>query len=176
MRAERSRGARGKQQVTPLPLSGAYDHGRSEVSGVSQRKCNALHSVSQLVTNVSHLVGFRNPRAVWVTMTTHDLRCVSLHWNKQRRDTKYMERNINFWLFFFPRYVWRWKTARGSRWWWVWSVFQVTGVFSKEYIPQGTRFGPLQGLLYTKDNVPKQANRKYFWRVRETHTHRHTHT
>lgn len=45
--------------------------------------------------------------------------------------------------------------------------FQVTGVFSKEYIPQGTRFGPLQGEIYTKDNVPKQANRKYFWRVRE---------
>lgn len=43
---------------------------------------------------------------------------------------------------------------------------QVTGVFSKEYIPQGTRFGPLQGDLYTKDNVPKEANRKYFWRVR----------
>lgn len=48
-------------------------------------------------------------------------------------------------------------------------MFQVTGVFSKEYIPQGTRFGPLQGDIYTKDNVPNQANRKYFWRVRETH-------
>lgn len=46
-------------------------------------------------------------------------------------------------------------------------LFQVTGVFSKEYIPQGTRFGPLQGEIYTKDNVPKQTNRKYFWRVRE---------
>ncbi|XP_035984664.1 PR domain zinc finger protein 1-like isoform X1 [Fundulus heteroclitus] len=42
---------------------------------------------------------------------------------------------------------------------------QVTGVFSKEYIPQGTRFGPLQGDLYTKDSVPKEANRKYFWRI-----------
>ncbi|XP_029591555.1 PR domain zinc finger protein 1-like [Salmo trutta] len=42
---------------------------------------------------------------------------------------------------------------------------EVTGVFSKEYIPQGTRFGPLQGDIYTKYNVPKQANRKYFWRV-----------
>ncbi|TDH03871.1 hypothetical protein EPR50_G00146850 [Perca flavescens] len=41
---------------------------------------------------------------------------------------------------------------------------EVMGVFSKEYIPQGTRFGPLQGVIYTKDNVPKQANRKYFWR------------
>ncbi|XP_074470703.1 PR domain zinc finger protein 1 isoform X2 [Sebastes fasciatus] len=42
---------------------------------------------------------------------------------------------------------------------------EVMGVFSKEYIPQGTRFGPLQGVIYTKDNVPKQANRKYFWRI-----------
>uniref|UniRef100_A0A671VS80 PR domain zinc finger protein 1 n=1 Tax=Sparus aurata TaxID=8175 RepID=A0A671VS80_SPAAU len=42
---------------------------------------------------------------------------------------------------------------------------EVTGVFSKEYIPQGTRFGPLQGDIYTKDSVPKQANRKYFWRI-----------
>uniref|UniRef100_A0AAX7ST52 PR domain zinc finger protein 1 n=1 Tax=Astatotilapia calliptera TaxID=8154 RepID=A0AAX7ST52_ASTCA len=42
---------------------------------------------------------------------------------------------------------------------------EVTGVFSKEYIPQGTRFGPLQGEIYTKDNVPKLANRKYFWRI-----------
>ncbi|XP_055075844.1 PR domain zinc finger protein 1 isoform X1 [Misgurnus anguillicaudatus] len=42
---------------------------------------------------------------------------------------------------------------------------QVTGVFSKEYIPQGTRFGPLQGVAYTKDNVPPQTNRKYFWRI-----------
>uniref|UniRef100_A0A1A8CKW0 PR domain zinc finger protein 1 n=1 Tax=Nothobranchius kadleci TaxID=1051664 RepID=A0A1A8CKW0_NOTKA len=42
---------------------------------------------------------------------------------------------------------------------------EVTGVFSKEYIPQGTRFGPLLGDTYTKDNVPKEANRKYFWRI-----------
>ncbi|XP_077363600.1 PR domain zinc finger protein 1 isoform X2 [Festucalex cinctus] len=42
---------------------------------------------------------------------------------------------------------------------------EVTGVFSKEYIPQGTRFGPLQGDIYAKDNVPKHANRKYFWRI-----------
>lgn len=42
----------------------------------------------------------------------------------------------------------------------------MIGVFSKEYIPQGTRFGPLRGDIYTKDNVPKEANRKYFWRVR----------
>lgn len=42
---------------------------------------------------------------------------------------------------------------------------QVTGVFSKEYIPQGTRFGPLQGVVYTKENVPLHTNRKYFWRI-----------
>ncbi|RXN26309.1 PR domain zinc finger 1-like isoform X1 [Labeo rohita] len=42
---------------------------------------------------------------------------------------------------------------------------QVTGVFSKEYIPQGTRFGPLQGVIYTKENVPLHTNRKYFWRI-----------
>uniref|UniRef100_W5MC86 PR domain zinc finger protein 1 n=1 Tax=Lepisosteus oculatus TaxID=7918 RepID=W5MC86_LEPOC len=42
---------------------------------------------------------------------------------------------------------------------------EVIGVFSKEYIPQGTRFGPLLGEVYTKDDVPKHANRKYFWRI-----------
>lgn len=52
----------------------------------------------------------------------------------------------------------------------------MTGVFSKEYIPQGTRFGPLQGDIYTKDNVPKQANRKYFWRVRKPSELIHLHT
>ncbi|XP_062301689.1 PR domain zinc finger protein 1-like isoform X2 [Osmerus eperlanus] len=42
---------------------------------------------------------------------------------------------------------------------------EVTGVYSKEYIPQGTRFGPLQGDVYTQDDVPKHTNRKYFWRI-----------
>ncbi|XP_010215364.1 PREDICTED: PR domain zinc finger protein 1, partial [Tinamus guttatus] len=41
----------------------------------------------------------------------------------------------------------------------------VTGVISKEYIPKGTRFGPLVGEIYTSDTVPKNANRKYFWRI-----------
>ncbi|KAB0405364.1 hypothetical protein E2I00_014460, partial [Balaenoptera physalus] len=40
----------------------------------------------------------------------------------------------------------------------------VIGVVSKEYIPKGTRFGPLIGEIYTNDTVPKNANRKYFWR------------
>ncbi|XP_006996763.2 PR domain zinc finger protein 1 isoform X3 [Peromyscus maniculatus bairdii] len=42
---------------------------------------------------------------------------------------------------------------------------EVIGVVSKEYIPQGTRFGPLIGEIYTNDTVPKNANRKYFWRI-----------
>nr|XP_054110280.1 PR domain zinc finger protein 1 isoform X3 [Callithrix jacchus] len=42
---------------------------------------------------------------------------------------------------------------------------EVIGVMSKEYIPKGTRFGPLIGEIYTSDTVPKNANRKYFWRI-----------
>ncbi|KAM6180488.1 PR domain zinc finger protein 1 isoform 2-T2 [Erethizon dorsatum] len=42
---------------------------------------------------------------------------------------------------------------------------EVIGVVSKEYIPKGTRFGPLIGEIYTSDTVPKNANRKYFWRI-----------
>ncbi|KAM3861183.1 PR domain zinc finger protein 1 [Diretmus argenteus] len=42
---------------------------------------------------------------------------------------------------------------------------EVLGVTSKELIPQGTRFGPLVGESYTNETVPKNANRKYFWRV-----------
>ncbi|XP_016122790.1 PR domain zinc finger protein 1-like [Sinocyclocheilus grahami] len=42
---------------------------------------------------------------------------------------------------------------------------EVIGVVSREYIPKGTRFGPLVGESYTAENVPKDANRKYFWRI-----------
>nr|KAF6462836.1 PR/SET domain 1 [Molossus molossus] len=42
---------------------------------------------------------------------------------------------------------------------------EIIGVVSKEYIPKGTRFGPLIGEIYTNDTVPKNANRKYFWRI-----------
>uniref|UniRef100_A0A3Q3CT04 PR domain zinc finger protein 1 n=1 Tax=Haplochromis burtoni TaxID=8153 RepID=A0A3Q3CT04_HAPBU len=42
---------------------------------------------------------------------------------------------------------------------------EVAGVCSREYIPKGTRFGPLVGEIYTADSVPKDANRKYFWRI-----------
>ncbi|KAK2715943.1 PR domain zinc finger protein 1-like isoform X2 [Artemia franciscana] len=41
----------------------------------------------------------------------------------------------------------------------------VLGVWSTDYIPKGTRFGPLVGDVYARDTVPKNANRKYFWRV-----------
>ncbi|XP_029451196.1 PR domain zinc finger protein 1 [Rhinatrema bivittatum] len=42
---------------------------------------------------------------------------------------------------------------------------EVIGVLSNEYIPKGTRFGPLVGEIYTEETVPKNANRKYFWRI-----------
>ncbi|KAJ7988085.1 hypothetical protein DPEC_G00319970 [Dallia pectoralis] len=42
---------------------------------------------------------------------------------------------------------------------------EVLGVASRELIPKGTRFGPLVGQCYNNDTVPKNANRKYFWRV-----------
>ncbi|CAG7723336.1 unnamed protein product, partial [Allacma fusca] len=38
------------------------------------------------------------------------------------------------------------------------------GVWSRDYIPAGTRFGPLAGQIFTPDQVPPSANRKYFWR------------
>ncbi|MPC18880.1 PR domain zinc finger protein 1 [Portunus trituberculatus] len=44
------------------------------------------------------------------------------------------------------------------------SPSQVMGIWSTDYIPRGTRFGPLVGKRYAKDEVPKTANRKYFWR------------
>ncbi|KAL0965066.1 hypothetical protein UPYG_G00276300 [Umbra pygmaea] len=42
---------------------------------------------------------------------------------------------------------------------------EVLGVTSRELIPKGTRFGPLVGQTYTNDTVPKNADRKYFWRI-----------
>lgn len=56
-------------------------------------------------------------------------------------------------------------------------IVQVLGVCSREYIPKGTRFGPLVGEIYTADSVPKDANRKYFWRVSaKARAQKHTHT
>ncbi|XP_042233307.1 uncharacterized protein LOC121873683 isoform X2 [Homarus americanus] len=45
------------------------------------------------------------------------------------------------------------------------TISDVMGIWSTDYIPRGTRFGPLVGKCYAKDQVPKTANRKYFWRV-----------
>ncbi|XP_077193837.1 tissue-resident T-cell transcription regulator protein ZNF683 [Paroedura picta] len=42
---------------------------------------------------------------------------------------------------------------------------EVTAVISREYIPQGTRFGPLIGKIYTRQNIPKTVDGKDFWRV-----------
>ncbi|KAF8781957.1 PR domain zinc finger protein 1-like [Argiope bruennichi] len=41
----------------------------------------------------------------------------------------------------------------------------VQGIWSTDYIPRGTRFGPLVGEIYRQDEVPPEANRKFFWRV-----------
>lgn len=55
-------------------------------------------------------------------------------------------------------------------WWFhVLPVKQVLGVTSKELIPKGTRFGPLVGESYTNETLPKDADRKYFWRVSALH-------
>lgn len=45
------------------------------------------------------------------------------------------------------------------------ALSDVMGVWSTSYIPRGTRFGPLVGEVYAKNEVPSTANRKYFWRV-----------
>ncbi|EMP31069.1 PR domain zinc finger protein 1 [Chelonia mydas] len=45
------------------------------------------------------------------------------------------------------------------------SSHKVVAVLSREYIPAGTCFGPLVGEVYTKENVPKNADRKHFWRI-----------
>ncbi|KAF6212200.1 hypothetical protein GE061_012721 [Apolygus lucorum] len=45
------------------------------------------------------------------------------------------------------------------------ALSDVMGVWSTSYIPRGTRFGPLVGEVYAKNEVPTTANRKYFWRV-----------
>nr|AEO92035.1 Blimp1 [Paracentrotus lividus] len=42
---------------------------------------------------------------------------------------------------------------------------QVVGVLADQYIPKGTRFGPLAGKIYREEEVPADANKKYFWRI-----------
>jgi len=41
----------------------------------------------------------------------------------------------------------------------------ILGVWAKEHIPAGTRFGPMVGETYFKNKVPSFVDRKYFWRV-----------
>ena len=41
----------------------------------------------------------------------------------------------------------------------------IIGVWAKEYIPAGTRFGPMVGDVYPRAEVPQSVDRKYFWRV-----------
>ncbi|XP_074832161.1 tissue-resident T-cell transcription regulator protein ZNF683 [Carettochelys insculpta] len=48
---------------------------------------------------------------------------------------------------------------------WCDSSNKVAAVLSREYIPPGTRFGPLVGEVYTKENVPKNADRRRCWRI-----------
>ncbi|XP_071957120.1 PR domain zinc finger protein 1-like [Antedon mediterranea] len=43
--------------------------------------------------------------------------------------------------------------------------YETIGVFSKDYIPMGTRFGPLTGQIYRPEEVPNDAEIAYFWRV-----------
>ncbi|XP_033013731.1 tissue-resident T-cell transcription regulator protein ZNF683 [Lacerta agilis] len=42
---------------------------------------------------------------------------------------------------------------------------EIIAVISREYIPQGTRFGPLVGKSYTRENIPKNMDQKHYWRV-----------
>merc|ERR1719186_625312 len=41
----------------------------------------------------------------------------------------------------------------------------IIGVWAQEYIPKGTRFGPMEGEIYPQNAVPSSVDRKYFWRV-----------
>lgn len=48
----------------------------------------------------------------------------------------------------------------------------IIGVWAKENIPSGTRFGPMLGDVYLKNKVPQSVDRKYFWRVYDKHTNK----
>ncbi|XP_076357028.1 PR domain zinc finger protein 1-like [Tachypleus tridentatus] len=41
----------------------------------------------------------------------------------------------------------------------------VLGVWSTEYIPRGTRFGPLVGKIYSNNNVSAEVQDEYLWRT-----------
>lgn len=52
-------------------------------------------------------------------------------------------------------------------------IEQVLGVWSTDYIPKGTRFGPLKGHLYEKNDLPsEQGNRNYLWPIYYSDTKR----
>lgn len=52
-------------------------------------------------------------------------------------------------------------------------LHQVLGVWSTDYIPKGTRFGPLKGHLYEKNDLPsEQGNRNYLWPIYYSDTKR----
>ncbi|XP_071485366.1 PR domain zinc finger protein 1-like [Diadema antillarum] len=42
---------------------------------------------------------------------------------------------------------------------------QIVGVLADSNIPKGTRFGPLAGQIYREEEVPDDANKKYYWRI-----------
>ncbi|CAL8110818.1 unnamed protein product [Orchesella dallaii] len=42
---------------------------------------------------------------------------------------------------------------------------ECVGVFSSDYIPVGTRFGPVVGEVWHPEEVPADKCRKYFWRI-----------
>lgn len=41
----------------------------------------------------------------------------------------------------------------------------ITGVVAAEHIPRGCKFGPLTGKIYRPEEVPLDAEMKYFWRI-----------
>ncbi|KAF2355354.1 SET domain [Trinorchestia longiramus] len=43
------------------------------------------------------------------------------------------------------------------------------GVWSKDLIPRGTRFGPLRGELYKPHDLPRNQNKNFLWRVYNEH-------
>ncbi len=44
--------------------------------------------------------------------------------------------------------------------------FQTTGVWTRDFIPRGTRFGPVVGVLYdSDDSSPKSGRSDYVWKL-----------
>jgi len=49
------------------------------------------------------------------------------------------------------------------------------GVWAKEFIPPGTRFGPMVGDIYTPQNIPANIDRNFIWRVFDKSSERVVH-